>query len=209
MARGIQHVLFDADGVLQTLPGGWIAALRPHVGEQVEAFVADLDLDEEPCLAGEAEFLPLLAARLTEYAVDVSPESLFESVWLRIHVDPASLALVEAVRAQGVGVHLATNQEARRAAHMLGELGFADLFDECFVSAHMRVAKPSAAYFLHALDVLDADPATVLFIDDLEENVAAARAVGLHAEQWHLRDGHADLATRLPAYGLHAGDFVA
>lgn len=209
MGQRIRHVLFDADGVLQTLPGGWLAALTPYVGERAESFVAALDVDELPCMVGETDFLPLLAARLEEYAVPVGAEDLFRDVWLRIHVDPASIGVVESMRARGLGVHLATNQEARRAAHMLGELGFADLFDECFVSAHLGAAKPSPSFFEQALEVLDADPEAVLFVDDLAENVAGARTVGLHAVQWHLRDGHEVLATRLSAFGLDGRHFGA
>jgi hypothetical protein len=38
-ASGIRHVLFDADGVIQSLPGGWYAAIEPYVGERAEEFL--------------------------------------------------------------------------------------------------------------------------------------------------------------------------
>lgn len=31
---GIRHVLFDADGVIQSVPGGWYTAIEPYLGER-------------------------------------------------------------------------------------------------------------------------------------------------------------------------------
>jgi FMN phosphatase YigB (HAD superfamily) len=49
-----------------------------------------------------------------------------------------------------------------------------------------------------ALDVMQAAPATSLFVDDREENVEGARALGIHAI--HVTDLH-DIAQQL----MHAG----
>ncbi|HEX6148424.1 hypothetical protein [Nocardioides sp.] len=35
----IQHALIDADGVLQDLAGGWVAALEPFVGKRAGEFL--------------------------------------------------------------------------------------------------------------------------------------------------------------------------
>jgi FMN phosphatase YigB (HAD superfamily) len=43
-----------------------------------------------------------------------------------------------------------------------------------------------------------------LFIDDNAENVAAARAAGLSAEQWCLGDGHDLLYDLLAQHGVSA-----
>ena len=43
--------------------------------------------------------------------------------------------------------------------------------------------KPEKAIFLSALDKMNAIPEEVLFIDDLEENVAGAISVGMHSFQ--------------------------
>jgi hypothetical protein len=34
-----RHILFDADGVLQELPGGWVAAAEPYFGERALEFL--------------------------------------------------------------------------------------------------------------------------------------------------------------------------
>jgi putative hydrolase of the HAD superfamily len=64
---------------------------------------------------------------------------------------------------------------------------FSALFqkDDRFVFSHrFRVAKPDPEMFRRALEVIGALPGHVVFIDDLVENVIAARSVGIRAFQF-------------------------
>ncbi|HEX6097477.1 MAG TPA: HAD family phosphatase [Thermoanaerobaculia bacterium] len=64
---------------------------------------------------------------------------------------------------------------------------FSSLFrkDDRFVFSHrFRVAKPDPEMFRRALEVIGALPQNVVFIDDLIENVLAARAEGIRAFQF-------------------------
>lgn len=65
---------------------------------------------------------------------------------------------------------------------------FAALFrsDDRFIFSHrFRVAKPDPEIFRRALEVIGALPQHAVFIDDLAENVIAARGVGMKAYQFH------------------------
>src|SRR5690242_9758445 len=65
---------------------------------------------------------------------------------------------------------------------------FAALFhkEDRFIFSHrFRTAKPDPEMFYRALDVLGALPQQVAFIDDLNENVVAARNLGILAFQYH------------------------
>jgi FMN phosphatase YigB (HAD superfamily) len=65
---------------------------------------------------------------------------------------------------------------------------FATLFrsDDRFIFSHrFRVAKPDPEIFRRALEVIGALPQHAVFIDDLAENVIAARGVGMKAYQFH------------------------
>lgn len=57
-------------------------------------------------------------------------------------------------------------------------------FDHLTFSHHMRTAKPDLAIYRHAAEGLGVEPARVLFIDDREENIAAARQAGMQAVQY-------------------------
>jgi HAD superfamily hydrolase (TIGR01509 family) len=64
---------------------------------------------------------------------------------------------------------------------------FAVLFrkDDRFVFSHrFRVAKPDPEIFQRALEIMGALPVHAVFVDDLLENVLAARAVGMRAYQF-------------------------
>jgi glucose-1-phosphatase len=52
-------------------------------------------------------------------------------------------------------------------------------FDRVFCSHEIGCRKPTAQSFAHVVDAIGMPPAQVLFFDDLEENVQAARAFGL------------------------------
>lgn len=65
---------------------------------------------------------------------------------------------------------------------------FAALFrkDDRFVFSHrFRVAKPDPEFFRRALEVVGALPHHTIFVDDLVENVIAARTIGMKAYQFH------------------------
>jgi putative hydrolase of the HAD superfamily len=198
----IGHVLLDADGVIQHLPGGWYAAMEPYLGDRAREFLHRTWKDELPMLAGHGDYLPTLAATLAEYGVTVPVQDVYSDVWHRIEVVGESVALVQALRRHGYGVHLATNQESHRAAYMRDVLGYDALFDVSCYSCDLGAAKPAPAFFDEAVRRIGTDPTAILFIDDSARNVEGARAAGLAAEQWSLDQGHAALARVLASWGV-------
>src|SRR5580704_5356349 len=167
--------MFDADGVLQHLPGGWIAAAEPFFGGRALEFLQRSYAAELPTLAGQGDHLAILTA---------------------------PLAVVRAVREGGYGVHLGSNQERYRAAHMREVLGYDGLFDVSCYSWELGAAKPDLAFFTEAARRIGAEPSAILFIDDNAHNVAAARVAGLTAERWCIDDGHDVLGGLLARHGV-------
>lgn len=200
----IGHVLFDADGVLQELPGGWVAAAEPYFGERTMEFLQRSYEAQLPTLAGQGDHLVILAAILADFGVTATLEDVYRDIWLAAVPAPASIALVRTLRDGGYGVHLGTNQERYRAAHMREVFGYDALFDVSCYSCELGAAKPDAAFFAEAVRRIGAEPQTILFIDDAAQNVAAAREAGLTAEQWCLDDGHDALRALLAGHGVTA-----
>ncbi len=203
-ASPIRHLLFDADGVLQDVPGGYEAAAEPYLGERAMEFLRRVWDDELPALAGQAELLPLVEVALADFGVIAPLEEVFRAIWLRIEPDEESLALVRSLRRNGYGVHLGTNQDRNRAAHMREALGYDAVFDVSCYSWELGARKPDLAFFAKAARRIGADPEAILFIDDSARNVAAARDAGLAAEQWTFADGHATLLGLLADHGVAA-----
>lgn len=199
----IRHVLFDADGVLQVIPGGWYAAMQPYLGDRARAFLHQTWRDELPTLAGVGDYLPMLAATLAEYGVSEPVGEVFRAVWQDIERVEPSFELVSALRAGGYGVHLGTNQERHRGSHMRTALGYDAIFDTSCYSYELGLAKPDPAFFVEAACRIGAPPATILFIDDASANVAGALAAGLAAAVWDVEQGHDVLLAVLAGHGIH------
>ena len=89
----IRHVLFDADGVLQELPGGWVAAAEPYFGERTMEFLQRSYETQLPTLAGQGDHLVILATILADFGATAPLEDIFRDIWLAAVPAPASLAL--------------------------------------------------------------------------------------------------------------------
>ncbi|WP_433160137.1 HAD family hydrolase [Kribbella sp. CA-247076] len=198
----ISAVLFDADGVIQRPTIDWWSRLTSFVpAGSGEAFVADLMAAERPSLVGKGDFRDAVAAVLERWD---SPVSLAEALepWHCFAAEPAVVSLIARLRADGVGCHLATNQQPYRRAIMQDERGYGEWFDQTFYSCDLGLAKPDPAYFRAILGALDVPASSVLFVDDNESNVAGAASVGLQAEVYDLSSGVDALVDLLRRYGL-------
>lgn len=181
----IETLFFDADGVIQ-FPG-------PGFRERFErllagrATVPQLFRTEETTIDGSRDLREVLAEFIATYDVPTTPDELIVG-WYNIYVNEPRLALVDELRAKGYPCYLTTNQQAYRGAYIQEHLPYQKHFDGVFYSYEMLAAKPSPAFFQTVLRETGADPATTLFIDDLEPNVVAAKENGLNADvcAWNL-----------------------
>ncbi|HEX7034129.1 MAG TPA: HAD-IA family hydrolase [Pseudomonadales bacterium] len=201
--HSIRAVLFDADGVVQRAAPGWrdaLAALSPDPAS-ADAFCAAVFAAERPCLTGAGDFRSALAEALETFGCGSDVEEALR-VWTLIDPVDDVLAVARRLRARGLITGLATNQQSYRAAYMSERLGYRSAFDHLFYSCELGHAKPSAGFFRSALANLALPPSQVLFLDDHPDNVAAARQVGLCAEQFHADQGATALWSLLAARGV-------
>lgn len=193
-------VLLDADGVLQRTPEDWYEVLLRLGGEDFPAACFEL---ERPSLRGEGDFREHMQAYIDANGITCTVDDVLDP-WLRIEVDRAAMEVVAQARAAGVRCYLATNQQSVRAGHMREVLRYEDVLDGCFYSFELGVAKPDPEYFRRIAERLDLPPGELLFVDDRPDNVAAARSVGLRAEEAPQHDDGATLRRIFTAYGLLA-----
>jgi putative hydrolase of the HAD superfamily len=200
----VRHLLLDADGVLQHVGGaGWRVEIQRRLGDRADDFVRAVAELEAPGLRGERDFPDGLDGVLAGFGLAVDAEELYAALWGSITVDPGSLQVAAAVRAAGVGVHLATNQHPRRAELMQRTLGYQDVVDSGFYSCEVGAAKPEPEFFRRVLHCLgDPDPEHVVFVDDSLVNVESAVGLGLRGVHWHLGEGTDLLRARLADVGL-------
>jgi putative hydrolase of the HAD superfamily len=97
---------------------------------------------------------------------------------------PGTEELLERVRARYRVAFLSNSNEVH--AELIPRK-FASLFqkDDRFIFSHrIKVAKPDPEIFRRALDILGTTAQQVVYVDDLSENVAAARSLGMQAFQF-------------------------
>jgi putative hydrolase of the HAD superfamily len=195
----IRVVLFDADGVIQHVEHASGNVLRAQV-ERILGFVPD-DLDrftreifeaERTAMVGHADFVEILHPVLAQWGAHGVADTLAAEWWCPIDTDQSILSLIGTLRQQGMVCALATNQQRYRARYMDETLSYRSVFDRSFYSYQLGLRKPDIEYFKAIIAALECAPDEMLFFDDAEENVAAARSVGLQAEQFvHPGTNHA------------------
>ncbi len=65
---------------------------------------------------------------------------------------------------------------------------FQDAFDVMVISAEVNLMKPDPAIYAHVLKEVGVEAKAAVFIDDVLENIEAARAAGMHAIQFRSRE---------------------
>ncbi len=206
----VQLVCFDLGGVLVRICHSW-----PEAAEL--AGVPDLmPLDEPRVAAGvkrvllEFELGRVDRAGLVERIIDLSrgyePTHITAIVegWLKDPY-PGSDVLVERIRAAGIPTACLSNTNAWHWEVMSDRERFPALWrlDHRFASHLSRARKPDAAFYQALESELAVDPRSIVFFDDLPENVEAAGARGWRA---HVitpdRDPVAQMTERLTALGV-------
>ncbi len=93
----------------------------------------------------------------------------------------------------GIPVYLLSNLAQHHADALEGNWpGFFDEVDGRFFSYEMGARKPELIIYRQALERLGIDGGQCFFIDDMAENVEAARAVGIQAHQF-IPENHASI----------------
>ena len=93
----------------------------------------------------------------------------------------ATVVLLQRLHARGHALYFLSNMPAPYADHLEATHAFLGLFRAGVFSARVKMIKPEAAIFAHAVRTFGIDAADTLFIDDVLHNAEAARAAGWQA----------------------------
>ena len=180
----IATIFFDVGGVCLT--NGWdtsarrSAALHFSLGleefeERHQALADALERDEQS-LDGYLDHVVFHRHR------SFSREGFTRFMQAQSQPHGSVLSLIRRLASAG-SCRLATINNESRALnrYRIDTFRLRDLFSAFFSSCYLGVRKPGARIYEIALDVMQAAPATSLFVDDREENVEAARALGIQA----------------------------
>ena len=174
----------DVDGVLiEGFPRyRWDENLEANLGiESARMQTEFFEPHWHDIMLGRKPVEPALATFLKNYPSRVDVKTLL-AYWhgndAHLRQDVVSSAIAWQQRTGGK-LALATNQDLTRSGYLRETMGLGVHFEIMIVSCEIGAAKPEPTYFALADRLLAREPdQTVIFLDDLEPNVAAANQHG-------------------------------
>ncbi|CAM3722323.1 HAD family hydrolase [Litorimonas haliclonae] len=181
----MKHVLlFDLGGVI--VPWVGIESLMERQGVSRETIVETFAQSEtfNAYEAGLCDDLTFTTEMVKLFDMDMPPEA-FAALWNSwVHPPfPNTLETLKTLR-QNYTLACLSNTNALHWAHLHEMVQLEDVFDDCFASHIMGVAKPAQRSFQIPLEEMGVSASEVLYFDDTMLNVKAARKQGL--ETYHV-----------------------
>jgi len=176
-------ILFDVGGVLLT--NGWDHCERAAVLNHFDLEIAEFERRHpEPNNAWERDLID--AETYLDETVFYEPRSFTHEEFLSaifaqsVELPNGGLGILKELASSGKYMLGCLNNEAREPnEHRFSKFDLRQYFEVALSSCYVGLRKPKAAIYRRALDILGARPERILFIDDRQENVAAAAAAGM------------------------------
>lgn len=109
-----------------------------------------------------------------------TPEQI-QKDWISLaRIDNDVVSLIQSLQKE-YKIVLFSNAVPKFLRQILKENDLEKLFDSIIISSEIGVAKPDPAFFKKALDIIEASPEDIFFIDDNLENVKEAEKLGIQA----------------------------
>jgi len=183
----INQVLFDIGGVLGS--NGWDREQRAVAVEKFALDSEDFQYRHEETV-GAFESGQISLDEYLDVTVFWQPRAFSRDDFKRFMFSLStpwadSLDVVRRLRQRTRGrptrVRMATlNNESRELnEYRIRYFGLCELFDVFFSSCWLGVRKPTRQIYERVLGMTQADPASSVFVDDREQNLAPARSLGM------------------------------
>ena len=197
----LTHVFFDIGGVLGT--NGWDREQRARALEKFG--VEDEDFEHrhhqvvsefETGAMSLEEYLDVT----TFYTPRLFSREDFELYMLSLsEPNPYSIAVAKHVAASGrVRLMTMNNESAVLNVHRIDRFNLQPIFTAFLSSCWLGVRKPQRAFFERGLAIAQAEAESSLLVDDREQNLAPAAALGMHTIRFTDPES---LARELAQYG--------
>lgn len=180
----IKNIIFDFGGVLLDWNPRYLYKSYFNNDEEMEHFLADICNGEWNIKqdAGRpfAEAVKELQAKFPEYAEAIQ---MYDDDWekmLKCEL-PESIDLLKELKSMGYGIYGLTNWSAEKIGYAFANYSFFSLFDGIVVSGVEKVVKPDRKIYEILLERYSLKPGECVFIDDNQDNVDMAKALGINA----------------------------
>lgn len=114
-------------------------------------------------------------------------------------IRPEMVQWVRILKSAGLATGVLSNMPGDHAGYIERSFDWLELFDVLLFSYAVKLIKPEAAIYEECLRRFALPAEETLFIDDLAPNVEGARAVGMHAIEFHDTAGLVAALAEFPA----------
>ena len=198
----LTHVFFDIGGVLGT--NGWDREQRARALQKFD--VEDEDFEHRHHqVVSEFETGAMSLEEYLDVTVFYTPRLFtredFELYMLSLsEPNPYSIEVAKHLAATGrVRLMTMNNESAVLNVYRIDHFGLRDIFPTFLSSCWLGVRKPQRAFFERGLGIAQADPKSSLLIDDRDQNLAPAAALGMNTIRFTDAES---LAQQLAGYGV-------
>jgi len=175
-----QVVLCDADGVVIKSQYLFSEQLEAQYGIPRDSVLPFFHGAFRQCSVGKADLKIELSKVIDDWGWRGTVDELVH-FWLTTgtQFDKGVIDYVRSLRETGIKTYMTTDQERYRGEYLRNTLGRGKVFDEIFFSAEVGCPKKDPAFFEYVHVAIGQIPRDrVLFIDDGQDNIAAAKQFG-------------------------------
>jgi putative hydrolase of the HAD superfamily len=200
----ITHLFFDIGGVLGS--SGWGEEARARAVDRFALDGPDFDRRHREVVGrweeGRLTLDEYLDCTVFDVARPFSREEFTAFMFAQSRPHPAAIAVAAALAATGrYRLMTINNESAELNVHRLKAFGLTPIFTAFFSSCWLGVAKPARRIYELALAMTEAEPEQSVMIDDREQNLPPARALGMRAVRYTTPES---LRRDLAALGIDA-----
>jgi putative hydrolase of the HAD superfamily len=198
----LTHVFFDIGGVLGT--NGWDREQRAKALQKFGLEENDFEHRHHQVVS-EFETGAMSLEEYLDVTVFYTPRLFsredFELYMLSLsEPNPYTIEIAKHVAATGrVRLMTMNNESAVLNVYRIDRFGLKSIFPTFLSSCWLGVRKPSRVFFERGLAIAQADAESSLLIDDRDQNIAPAAALGMHTILYQSPDA---LARELAQYGV-------
>ena len=180
-----KNILFDMGNVLVTYNPEWvirhytedealIREVKNIVFHSQEWLLLDAGLIEEE--KAERNWMERLSS---DKAREIAHLSFLNWHLYNMKVIPGTAEMIRALKENGKDIYLLSNASMRLLSIYKEVIPAVECFSGIFYSAAHKCVKPQDIIYERFLKEYSLNPSDCFFIDDLEENISAAKAVGI------------------------------
>jgi putative hydrolase of the HAD superfamily len=198
----IRHIFFDLGGVLAT--NGWDRDQRKVAVERFNLDAGEFQSRHEEMVApleqGQISLDEYLDIAVFHEKREFTKQEFRDFIFAQSKPNPETISIARSI-AEGCRYWVMTmnNEGEDLNKHRICTFGLDEFFDAFLSSCWLGLRKPARGFYDRALGISAARPAESVLIDDRSQNLAPARALGMHTIHFSTA---AALAEELDALGV-------